>query len=57
MSKGLPYFMSEKEEAILTVIPGCEGWHCQEPRARWGCGRESEARKIHFSFQGGWREN
>lgn len=43
--------MSGKEEAILTVIPGCERWHCQEPRAGWGRGSERGARKIRFLFQ------
>lgn len=41
-----------REGGDLTVIPGCECWHCQEPRAGWGRGSGREARKIHFSFQG-----
>jgi hypothetical protein len=43
--------LSKEKEAILSVIPGCVHWHCQELRDGWGCGREREARKIRFSFQ------
>lgn len=52
MPNGCCILLSEKKEAILTVLPGYECWHCQEPGTGWGCGSEMEARKIYFSFQG-----
>ena len=48
MPNGCCILLSKKKEAILTVIPGCECWHCQEPRAGWRRGSEKELQKSTF---------
>ena len=48
MPNGCCILLSKKKEAILTVIPGCECWHCQEPRAGWRRGSEKELEKSTF---------
>lgn len=49
-------FLSEKKEAVLSVIPGCAHWHCQELRGGWEYRREEKSYKNTLFIPGNIEE-